>query len=59
MYKVVAIGTNKVRAFLAMEEKQMTFKTYREAEDFLIKTNEAGILPNNYSLTIEKTIKEL
>ncbi|CDQ38237.1 MULTISPECIES: hypothetical protein [Virgibacillus] len=54
MYKIIAIGTNNVRAKLAIDEEEMIFETYEEAEQFLQETDKANILPDNYQLVIEE-----
>ncbi|AUJ24947.1 hypothetical protein [Virgibacillus dokdonensis] len=53
MYRIVAISNN-VRAIIAMDEQEMIFDTYQEAEKYLLEAKDILILPDNYNLKIEK-----
>ncbi|GIP63735.1 MULTISPECIES: hypothetical protein [Virgibacillus] len=54
MYRIVAIGHNRVRAIIAVNEQEMIFETYTEAEKYLLEAKKANVIPDNYKLTIEK-----
>ncbi|CDO05125.1 lipid-A-disaccharide synthase [Oceanobacillus picturae] len=54
MFKVMVIGKNRIRAYLAENDKIITFSNYKAAESYIERILQADILPDNYSLEIEK-----
>ncbi|WP_156960072.1 hypothetical protein [Oceanobacillus manasiensis] len=54
MFKVMVIGRNRIRAYLAENDKIITFSSYKTAESYMESILQANILPENYFLQIEK-----
>lgn len=50
----MVIGKNKIRAYLAENDRIITFSDYKAAESYMEKILRADILPDNYSMQIEK-----
>lgn len=54
MFKVMVIGRNRIRAYLAENDKLITFSNYKAAESYMEKVIKSDILPEQYYLQIEK-----
>lgn len=54
MFKITAVLTDGIEAYVAFEEEEMHFHTYEEAEQFLRRIEKERALHLDYKWTITK-----